>query len=162
MYNIPKSIINRRPLETTVVIILLLLDELSTDDTFLLLLRSSDCCCVDLRCPFSIGLRILLLLLLLLLSFDDFYVTNIAIHMKFYKCVELCELQILSIIHRIMQTPQPIPPSSLILLTEGDVLRRNSGIFLYYNNYACTYDDKSKLVYHMHLKILCNLCCRIA
>ena len=84
MYNIPNSIINRRPLETTVVIIvLLLLDELSTDDTFLLLLRSSDCCCVDLRCPFSIGLRILLLLLLLLLlSLDDFYVTNIAIYIE--------------------------------------------------------------------------------
>ena len=84
MYNIPNSIINRRPLETTVVIILLLLDELSTDDTFLLLLRSSDFCCVDLRCPFSIGLRmqLLLLLLLLLLSFDDFYVKNIAIHIE--------------------------------------------------------------------------------
>ena len=121
MYNIPNSIINRRPLETTVVSILLLLDELSTDDTFFLLLRSSDCGCVDLRCPFSIGLRILLilLLLLLLLSFDDFYVINIV-----WSCVS-CKFSV----HRINADAHKLPPSSLTLLTEGDVLRRNSGIF---------------------------------
>ena len=75
---------------------------------------------------------------------------TLQIHIEVLQCVELYgELQILSVIHRIIQTPQTIPPSSLILLTEGgDALRRNSGIFLY--SMLCTLNNDDKLV-HMHL-----------